>query len=301
MGKLSDMAVENSVKLLLIGDSGAGKTGSLASLAAAGYRLHIIDLENKLTVLKNYILATCPDKLQNVYAEVVMDKFKIGDTKATVAGRSSNLTKLPQAVVFDGAPDIRSRIGKLWRKWDIDGEEVVLSTLDPDTDIVVIDSLTALSNAIMREYLAVNNRADDYPNRNDYSQPQEMLRRFLELVAGPSASPNLILIAHSYQEMITKFVPDSTGRPKEVSIPGKIYPLTIGAKLAPDIQRYFSHILEVRRAGKERFIHTQPTTDLELKCPLPDIEPKFPIETGLADYFQRVRGKSPEQSPLTLK
>jgi len=54
MPKLGDHQSKSTTKMLFVGDSGAGKTGALASLAAAGYHLHIMDLDNGLDVLNNY-------------------------------------------------------------------------------------------------------------------------------------------------------------------------------------------------------------------------------------------------------
>ena len=42
-------------KMLLIGASGSGKTGALASLAAAGYKLRILDYDNGLDFLMRYM------------------------------------------------------------------------------------------------------------------------------------------------------------------------------------------------------------------------------------------------------
>ena len=42
MPPLSESTASHFVKLMYIGDSGTGKTGSLASLAAAGYKLRLV-------------------------------------------------------------------------------------------------------------------------------------------------------------------------------------------------------------------------------------------------------------------
>lgn len=55
MPSFENFQAEQRVKLLLIGDSGAGKTGSLANLANAGYQLRIVDLEGNLNVLNSFL------------------------------------------------------------------------------------------------------------------------------------------------------------------------------------------------------------------------------------------------------
>ena len=56
MPSLDQHQSNDFVKLLLIGDSKAGKTGSLISLVKAGYKLRILDLDNLLDVLKYFIM-----------------------------------------------------------------------------------------------------------------------------------------------------------------------------------------------------------------------------------------------------
>ena len=59
-------------KLMLVGDSGSGKTTALASLANAGYNLRILDFDDGLSILpeflnkdavKNVSFVTCKDSL----------------------------------------------------------------------------------------------------------------------------------------------------------------------------------------------------------------------------------------------
>ena len=63
------------VKLLLLGQSGAGKSGSLASLAAAGYRLRILAYDDGLSVLASHLRATCPEAIENVSAVLLSDSI----------------------------------------------------------------------------------------------------------------------------------------------------------------------------------------------------------------------------------
>lgn len=76
MTKLSDHHSSKIFKSLYIGDSSVGKTGSLVSLVKAGYFLRILDLDNGLDVLKQYIIKECPDKINNVDYETRRDKYK---------------------------------------------------------------------------------------------------------------------------------------------------------------------------------------------------------------------------------
>src|SRR5262245_43018918 len=62
-------------KLLLIGDSKSGKTGSLAPLALKGYKLRILDFDNGLDALGQVIKAKDPKALANVEFEPLRDAY----------------------------------------------------------------------------------------------------------------------------------------------------------------------------------------------------------------------------------
>lgn len=75
MPSLEDHESKHIVKALIAADSGAGKTGGLASLVDAGLNLRILDFDNGLSPLKNYI----KDKanLKNVYFQTYQDTVKL--------------------------------------------------------------------------------------------------------------------------------------------------------------------------------------------------------------------------------
>ena len=74
-------------KILLLGDAKSGKTGSLVSLVAAGYKLRILDLDNLLDILKYKVLEICPDLIDNVESRSIRDKYKSSATGTVLDGR----------------------------------------------------------------------------------------------------------------------------------------------------------------------------------------------------------------------
>ena len=60
MPSLANHQSNEYTKMLLEGDSGSGKTGSLASLVAAGFSLRILDMDNGLEPLKQFVQKECP-------------------------------------------------------------------------------------------------------------------------------------------------------------------------------------------------------------------------------------------------
>ena len=51
----SELAELGPNKMLYLGHTGAGKTGSLAALAAAGYNVRILDLDKGTQILRDYM------------------------------------------------------------------------------------------------------------------------------------------------------------------------------------------------------------------------------------------------------
>src|ERR1700757_5239481 len=62
MATIDNHPVTESTKLIVLGHSGSGKTGALASLAAVGYKLYILDLESGSDILPTLVR----DKYKNI-------------------------------------------------------------------------------------------------------------------------------------------------------------------------------------------------------------------------------------------
>ena len=58
MASIKNHTSVDVTKLLLVGDSGSGKTASLATLANAGYKLRILDFDNGLDILPEFLTET---------------------------------------------------------------------------------------------------------------------------------------------------------------------------------------------------------------------------------------------------
>jgi hypothetical protein len=90
-------------KLLLEGDSGSGKTGSLASLVAAGFKLRVLDMDNGLDSLANAVKRTCPDKLSgNVEFRTLRDKRRATPAGSCHRWGSSSIYNCSSECLTDG-------------------------------------------------------------------------------------------------------------------------------------------------------------------------------------------------------
>lgn len=258
MPKLSDAKDSGLVKVLLIGDSGTGKTGSLGSLVGAGYKLHILDFDNKIAggILPQIVQKNWPDKIGNVDYESLRDNMK-----------SSSL-----GMILDGQPRAFVRGLELLDKWS-DG--TAPKTWGPE-HILVLDSLTFFSDAAFNWAKAMNPSAKD-PRQWFYSA-QSAVEDVLSALSASSMQTNVIIISHV--SWVNR--PDGTM---------KGYPSSVGQALGPTIPAYFENMAQCQSVAGKRTITTIPTVMIDNKNPAAfKMPPALPIETGLADFFKTLRG-----------
>jgi hypothetical protein len=272
MPSLTNHQSNDYVKLLLCGDSGSGKSGALASLVKAGYHLRILDMDNGLDSLKTFVMKECPDKADNVEFRTLRDDYKVTATGPVV--------DKPKAFV---------NAMKMMNKWAYDDIDFgVPAEWGPDV-ICVIDSLSFLSDAAFDHVKGLNPTAKD-PRQWFYSA-QQGIESFLAMVTSGSFQTNVIVTAH------VRYSQNDDGTTKG-------YPNAIGSALGPQIPRYFNHWAQcVSKAGK-RHIQTAATNMMDLKNTKPfSMKATYPIETGLADFFEVLREPPKVEKPkaITLK
>lgn len=281
MPSLDQHQSNDFTKLLLIGDAKSGKTGSLVSLVAAGYKLRILDLDNLLDILKGLVVAQCPDKIANVEFRSLRD-----NRKATPLGH-----------IIDGTPKAfvdAIKMLDLWKYKDDNGNEIDLGVpgeWGPDC-ILVIDSLSRLCDAAydFREPLAVKGKSGEYDARAVYGDAQDAVESMLADLTSKSFRTNLIVIAHGmYMDLA-----DGTK---------KIFPQGVGQKLSPKIPQYFPSVVYYTNKGGKRTIQTNSSAMIDLANPKPfAVAPSYSIETGLAEIFAILRNTpKPETAKPTPK
>ena len=93
----------NSTKLMLLGESGAGKSGALASLVTAGYKLRILDFDNGLDTLKNYLTDPTSAYAKEILAKGIDLNEAVSPAESVAAGstpasrRHRRMGRLPKA------------------------------------------------------------------------------------------------------------------------------------------------------------------------------------------------------------
>lgn len=273
MTKLSSHQSGSTTKLLFIGDSGSGKTGALASLAAAGYDLWFIDVDNGLDILKNALMdprSSYPkEALDRVHYVTVTDPMKQSGGKL-IPAKASTWTKVSKILSGD-------------EPWGDEGKRKVID-LTPQ-DILVIDSLTFISKSALAFVLSMNARLGQKPFQSDWYDGQLMVESLLEMLYDDAIRCNVIVTSH-----IT-YIGEDNAQPTG-------YPSTLGKALSPKIGRYFNSILQAKTVGHgqnmKRVILTNTSNMVELKNSNPwGVKKEYPLETGLADFFRDVRLAAP--------
>lgn len=257
MPSLKDYHGTKLIKMLLIGDSGSGKTGALASLAKAGYNLFIADFDNGLDILPQ-LLRDDPEALARVQYETFTEEMK-----------GTDLGAYPKSARAFG------KAMKTLSNWPDKGPLESWT----DQDVLVIDSLTMACNVAMNQAKMADGKLYAKTEIQHWGWAMSSIESMLALLASQSTNCNVIVLAH-----ITHIESEYGGVIKG-------FPNALGQKLPPKVPAYFNTALQVRTKGSGKNVVRQILTRseglVELKTPIfkrvPDV---LPIETGLADFFK---------------
>jgi hypothetical protein len=116
----------------------------------------------------------------------------------------------------------------------------------------------------------------------NYYNAQQLIEGTLALLYSDAIRCNVIVLSH-----ITYVGEEGAERG---------LPSAVGKALCPKIGSYFNTCLQVATKGSgpatKRVIYTQPVGDVDIKNSAPIGMPKeLSVETGLAEFFARVRGE----------
>lgn len=258
MPTLDNHASSLYTKVLYIGDSSSGKTGSLASLLADGYSMRILDMDAGLTALKQFGRAAGAD-LSKIEYETYRDQHRMTKAGPMIKGT-------PKA--FADAMD------KL-TEW---------SEIEDPMCITVVDSLTFLGKAAYQwaKYMnptAASGKQQDA--RQWFYVAQQAVESVLALLTSEAYRQNVIVISHvNYREVMEGL--------------HKGYPSAIGSALGPTVASYFDTLILAEASGSgtnvRRRIKTLPTGVIDLKMPMSSVDKELPLETGLSTIFAQLKG-----------
>jgi len=258
MPNLSEHERSRFVKLLLIGNSGAGKTGALTSLVRDGYNLRILDFDSGLDALVFHCKEQQLD-LSKVQFMSFRDQVKMSPTGTKLKGS-------PRA--YPGALAALD-------EWE-DGSDP--ASWGDDT-ICVVDSLTNVGRAAF--WWAKHTAPTVKDPRQWYKTAQDLVEDMVANLTSEEFKCHVIVISH------VDIGETSEGLRKH-------FVSSIGKALGPKLPRFFNTMLlsevKPKKEGAVRTIHTVPTNMLDLKNPAPtQISASYPMEEALSEIFKVLR------------
>jgi len=242
MPSFSQHPNQRRVKLLLVGDPGAGKTGLLATLANSDYKVRIVDLDNNLAILNAYLQKGKADNI-SYYSIPTKD------------------------------PESWKKSIAITTQWKLPDEDFGdLTTWDSNT-VLVIDSATFWNDTCMATVLKENNVADDKAGF-DQSLWGVMSKRFENQVARLTSDRykfHIIMISH-----IRLIENKKTGGVM------RAYPSFLGQQLPNIVARYMNNVWWATRKDGKPVLTTQTTRDMGyLKCSAPHkVAAEAPFDLG---------------------
>lgn len=270
MATLNNFTPGASIKALLCGDPGTGKTGSLASLVKAGYNLRIMDFDKGVAPLVG-ILKKEPNAAE-LLARV--DSVPLGDPVKK--------GKPTQALAWIKAQDLL--MGK--DDWKDYGP---IETWDSST-VLVVDSLSHNGRCIMNFVLHQAGRLGAKSGvkggieMSHWGSAMEEQEVFLATLYDDSIRCHVLVLAH----ISIKELEDGTV---------KGMPSGLGSKWPPRIGSYFNNLFTYRVIGSgpglKRVISTKGSTLIAGKSESLDLPLELPIETGLATIFEIIKKGTP--------
>jgi len=257
---------QKSLRVLIVGDPGSGKSTAVGKLAEHDQELFICDFDDNLNPLPQFIT---PKALERIHYETLLDDFKFDQKSGTAA--------------ISGIPQAWPRYIKLAEQW-VDsetGEDYGKPDEWEDNRWFVEDSLTSKSNAAMNYTLFKHKRAQNEKRIRDWGVAIDRLES--SIIAFQSSNVNYICTAHLarlHMEDVTENVDadgDVVSKPTAAKrLPPNAmmrYPVALGQKLPPKIGGYFNLVLQAVRVGSgvgaRRILRTVPEEDVDIKVPLP--------------------------------
>ena len=280
MPTFEQYAQSQNTKLLLLGHSGAGKTGSMVALAAAGYNVRIADLDKGVEILKDFALN--PTSIYRQPKPGLWD----AELASTTPKRLSFVPISDTTVLNDkGVPvskgDSWTKLAALLNEWKDGDQNYGHISSWTHKDVLVIDGLSRVADAAFNHQLAMNSRLGKRPEQSDFLFAQQALKNLLAMLYSDEIRCNIVMICHIIGVEIQ-------------GEPVRGFPQTVGRAFSPQVGQYFNHALLAKSSGQgaavKRTISTQTSGFVQLKTSAPlRVKPEYDLATGMAEYFADIR------------
>jgi len=283
------------VRALIAGYPGAGKTGALASLANAGFKLRILDFDGNPESVAQY---TLPEFRKNIDVIVCEDKFTLQGHTASVQGAPTAFPNAWKALDLWKYEDAENGVldEKLGKKYTNLG-----SSKDWGSDtIVVLDGTTGMASAAMDYARFGMNKTMMNTTRAVWGVASANMEAFLKRCTSMHNKHHFICIAH-----LTAIGPEGEAdgdsdlmkqlkAEKAEIIPTRLYASGVGRKLPQQIAGHFPIAItaEIRTRGAKstRILTAQAREDQTTKLPIADVTGlgDLTVEDGMLKIFDKL-------------
>ena len=187
MASIKNHQSTDVTKLLLVGDSGSGKTAALAELANSGYNLRILDYDDGLAILPEFLNSDAVNRVSYITL-----KDPIGKAESFRKG----------VTLISNWKDEEEEFGPV-SKWT-------------SKDVLVIDSLTLMGEAALRGALVFNNKKPtDQASQPEWGTAMRDVQHIIQYLTGSEVPCNVVVTTHmQYMEGdlgVSKAYPTSVG------------------------------------------------------------------------------------------
>ena len=269
MPTLDEHPGSDLVKMLNVGRSKTGKTGSLAALVKAGYTLHVLDYDNGLNILAK-VLRDDKDvdlgpSLKRIHYETLRDTI-------------STLNGVPR---IKPPPKAFKAAGETLIKWKAE-------KFTPN-DVLVLDTLMSFSEAAFRQATFLAGRLNQRAQLQDYGWMADSILMFIEMLTAPELNCHVIVNTH-----IRYFGGNEETQTDPLGLPD-----AKGQEVAKNVSRFFNTVVMTRStgsgAGTRRIISTRPQGVVEVATSNPmSVKATYPVDnSGMALLFKDILGHGP--------
>ena len=293
------------VRGLIVGYPGSGKTGALASLLDAGFKLRILDFDGNYQSLLAF---ANPKALHNLDIVTLQDKMAGSNQKGLIAEKGQ--AGPAQYVLPEGIPTAFNDALNLLTHWRYKEDDEIIDLGRPNTwgsdTVLVLDSLTAAAEASLLRAQKFHNRNPGNMSFNVWGHAVSDFMRMIKLMRADSNKYHLLCLGHIRPIGPADYL--GAGDDEEIKaakldaikddvIPTRLFPIGVTKPNSQELHKDFTTMLlaeqVVKPTGKKRVLKPTTNLPLDLKVPAKDLKSEYPIETGLAEIFAKLGHTGP--------
>lgn len=292
MANLAKRKAVKPVRMMILGSPGMGKTGSLAALANAGFKLRILDFDGNLEPLYQYCT---PQGLANIDAVYFEEKMRMN-----ASGIQEPVSVPPMA--FRNAMKMMDH----WTYKDTDGEVVDLGKSPEwglDT-IVVLDKLDGMEQALFARARVMTNKTMLNQTQRTWGFAASDQNEFISKLTSDHTPHHVIVLSGLKMIGPREVGEKEEGQSRDIKeqeadlITTRYYPAAIGRQLPQNIAGHFPVVIKAEavygalNSAKRVFRH-KPMKELDLKLPVPELSNELDVADGLLTIFKALGANPP--------